>query len=267
MSSLQLFNYEHHEVRTILIDGEPWFVLNDLCKVLEIANPYNVVDRLDSEYLRKTEVLDGRGISRETNIVNESGMYEVVIRSNAPTAAMFRKWLVAEVLPAIRKTGSYGQVAPTGQELLALAVVEAQQLLAAKNQTIAVLEPKASAWDDLVSSAGSLSFRDAAKVISEEGGVTIGGNRLIQVLTDWRWVFRPPATPEEVEKGKQRSIRAYQTQIDAQTLTEKAKQYTDQATGVKMLSNNPQTRVTGKGLDRIRTRLLAEAETATKELF
>ena len=159
------------------------------------------------------------------------------------------------------------QALPTGPALLALAVVEAQQLLASKDQTIAVLEPKASAWDDLVSSAGSLSFRDAAKVISEESGITIGGNRLIQVLTDWRWVFRPPATPEEIEKGKQRSIRAYQTQIDAQTLTEKAKQYTDQATGVKMMSNNPQTRVTGKGLDRIRTRLLAEAETETKELF
>ena len=159
------------------------------------------------------------------------------------------------------------QALPTGPALLALAVVEAQQMIAAKDQHIAILEPKADAWDDLVSSSGSLSFRDAAKVISAEGGVTISGPKLTQILMDWKWAFRPPATPEEKEKGKVRSIRAYQTQIDAQTLTEKAKQYTDQATGVKMLSNNPQTRVTGKGLDRIRTRLLAEAETATKELF
>ena len=137
------------------------------------------------------------------------------------------------------------QAIPTGPELLALAVVEAQQMIAAKDQHIAVLEPKADAWDDLVSSAGSLSFRDAAKVISEEGGVTIGGNRLIQVLIDWKWAFRPVATPEEKARGKVRSIRAYQTQIDAQTLTEKAKQYTDQETGEKKLSNNPQTRITG----------------------
>ena len=157
------------------------------------------------------------------------------------------------------------QAIPTGPELLALAVVEAQQMIAAKDQHIAVLEPKADAWDDLVSSAGSLSFRDAAKVISEEGGVTIGGNRLIQVLIDWKWAFRPVATPEERARGKVRSIRAYQTQIDAQTLTEKAKQYTDQETGEKKLSNNPQTRITGKGLDRIRTRLLDEAPTTELE--
>ena len=123
---------------------------------------------------------------------------------------------------------------------------------------VAVLEPKASAWDDLCSSTGSLSFRDAAKVISEEGGVTIGGERLIKRLLEWNWCFRPAPTPDEKAKGKVRSIRAYQTQIDAETLTEKAKTYTDQKTGEKKLSNNPQTRITGKGLDRIRARLLKE---------
>lgn len=149
------------------------------------------------------------------------------------------------------------QAIPTGPELLALAVVEAQKVIAAKDTAIAELTPKADAWHDLCSSAGSLSFRDAAKVISEEGGVTIGGNRLIETLMDWGWCFRPPATPEEIAKGKTRSVRAMQTQIDRGTLTEKAKTYTDQVTGEKKLSNNPQTRVTGKGLDRIRTRLLS----------
>lgn len=153
------------------------------------------------------------------------------------------------------------QALPTGPELLALAVVEAQKVIAAKDTAIAELTPKADAWHDLCSSAGSLSFRDAAKVISEEGGVTIGGNRLIETLMDWGWCFRPPATPEEIAKGKTRSVRAMQTQIDRGTLTEKAKTYTDQVTGEKKLSNNPQTRVTGKGLDRIRTRLLSAVVT------
>lgn len=152
-------------------------------------------------------------------------------------------------------------VAPSGQDLLALAVIEAQRVLETQSQQIAELTPKADAWHDLCSSAGSLSFRDAAKVISEEGGVTIGGNRLIETLMDWGWCFRPPATPEEIAKGKTRSVRAMQTQIDRGTLTEKAKTYTDQVTGEKKLSNNPQTRVTGKGLDRIRTRLLSVAVT------
>lgn len=151
---------------------------------------------------------------------------------------------------------------PTGQDLLALAVVEAQRVLETQSQQIAELTPKADAWHDLVSSAGSLSFRDAAKVISEEGGVTIGGVRLIEKLMNWGWCFRPVATPEEKAKGKTRSIRAYQTQIDAKTLTEKAKTYTDQVTGEKKLSNNPQTRITGKGLDAIRARLLKELDDA-----
>lgn len=159
------------------------------------------------------------------------------------------------------------QALPTGPALLALAVVEAQQMIAAKDQHIAILEPKADAWDDLVSSSGSLSFRDAAKVISAEGRVTISGPKLTQILMDWKWAFRPPATPEEKEKGKVRSIRAYQTQIDAETLTEKAKTYTDQETGEKKLSNNPQTRITGKGLDRIRTRLIEASTEIPKELF
>lgn len=123
MSSLQLFSFGGHDVRTQLIDGEPWFVLNDLCRVLEISNAYNVVDRLDSEYLRKTEVLDGRGLSRETNVVNESGMYEVVIRSNSPVASTFRKWIVTKVLPQIRKTGSYST--PKSLEEMTLEVMGA----------------------------------------------------------------------------------------------------------------------------------------------
>jgi phage anti-repressor protein len=130
-------------------------------------------------------------------------------------------------------------------------------------ELVAALEPKADAWHDLVSSSGSLSFRDAAKVISEEGGVNISGPRLIDALTEWRWVFRPPSTPEERDKGKVRSIRAYQTQIDAGTLTEKAKTYTDQVTGEKKLSNNPQTRVTGRGLDAIRARLINQPKEIT----
>lgn len=257
MSSLQLFNYEHHEVRTILIDGEPWFVLNDLCKVLEIGNPRMVADRLDAEYVSKTDALDGRGISRETNIVNESGMYEVVIRSNAPTAAMFRKWLVAEVLPTIRKTGSYGQVAPTGSELMALAVIEAQSVIASKNQTIAVLEPKAASWDSIVSSAGSWSYNDAAKVLCEEGEIKIGEKRLVNLLIDWGHLYR----------DSKKRPHVYQRDLEKGWFTVKARTYKDMDTGETKESSAPQVRITGKGLDMIRTRLLPEVTPTTKELF
>src|SRR5699024_875622 len=115
------------------------------------------------------------------------------------------------------------QALPTGPELLALAVVEAQKVIAAKDTAIAELTPKADAWHDLVSSAGSVAVRHAGKGIREEGGVTTGGGRLLEKLMAWGWCFRPVATPKEKAKGKTRSVRAYQTQIDAKTLTEKAK--------------------------------------------
>ncbi|MGP5020109.1 BRO-N domain-containing protein, partial [Glutamicibacter arilaitensis] len=92
-NSLQLFEYSGHEVRTLSIEGEPWFVLNDLCKVLEVGNPSMVAERIDPVTLSKTEVQNSRGQMRETTIVNESGMYEVVIRANGELARIFRRWL------------------------------------------------------------------------------------------------------------------------------------------------------------------------------
>lgn len=165
MSSLQLFNYEHHEVRTIQIDGEPWFVLNDLCKVLEIGNARMVVDRLDPEYVSKTDALDGRGISRETNIVNESGMYEVVIRSNAAVAKMFRKWIIEEVLPTIRKTGSF-VARPKTLEEQALEIMGALQArVADQAKELEIARPLAEHTKQLRGSSGLETIGDVANRI------------------------------------------------------------------------------------------------------
>lgn len=260
MTDLIPFDFDGQAVRVVTIDGEPWFVLADLCKILGISAVGRVAARL-YEGVRQTHTLPTAGGPQSMVVVSEPGMWEVVLRSDAPNARPVQRWVTGDVLPAIRRTGSYGTApALAGKELLAHAVIEAHAMIEAKDQRIAELEPKADAWQDLVSSAGSLSFRDAAKVISEEGGVNISGPRLTEALMEWRWTFRPPATPEEKARGKVRSIRAYQTQIDAGTLTEKAKPYTDSVTGEKKLSNNPQTRVTGRGLDAIRARLLTTKE-------
>lgn len=160
--SLQLFEYSGHQVRTVLIENEPYFVLNDICSALGISNPYNVAERIDQESLRKAEVLDGRGLQRETNVVDESGMYEVVIRSNGDVAKPFRRWITKEVLPSIRKTGGYGEMAPKGEKLLALAVVEAQQVLEAKDEQIAELKPKADYSDMISKSEGLRTINDLA---------------------------------------------------------------------------------------------------------
>lgn len=105
--TMQTFNYDNNQVRTVLQDGEPWFVLKDVCKVLNLSTPKRVAERLDNDEVSLTHLIDAIGRSQKTTIINESGLYGVILRSDKPQAKPFRRWVTHEVLPAIRKTGSY----------------------------------------------------------------------------------------------------------------------------------------------------------------
>lgn len=106
---MDLFKYQDTTVRTIADeDGQPWFVLADLCKVLDLKQPHRVAARLDDDQKGRHQVTTLGGPQTVTT-VNESGMYDVVLRSEKPEARPFRRWVTSEVLPTIRKTGSYGQ--------------------------------------------------------------------------------------------------------------------------------------------------------------
>lgn len=113
MNTLTPFVYADQPVRVVTIDGEPWFVLADLARVLEITAPARLASRLD-EGVRLTHTLETAGGKQQMTIVSEPGMYEVVIRSDKPEAVAFRRWITAEVLPSIRKHGSYGTPQLTG---------------------------------------------------------------------------------------------------------------------------------------------------------
>lgn len=116
MNELQIFNYNGNEVRTVQIGGEPWWVLKDVCVVLDLKNPTMIADRLDTDEVTKFNL---GGLSGETNIINESGLYNVILRSDKPQAKPFRKWVTNEVLPSIRKTGGY-QLPQMSKELRAI---------------------------------------------------------------------------------------------------------------------------------------------------
>lgn len=107
MNELQVFNYESNEVRTVMRNGEPWFCLVDVCRVLDLSSPHKVAERLDRDELTGIKVRSG-GQTREMTFINESGLYNVILRSDKPEAKPFRKWVTGTVLPSIRKTGSYG---------------------------------------------------------------------------------------------------------------------------------------------------------------
>lgn len=116
---LQIFsNSEFGEIRTAVVNDEPMFCLIDICKALEIKNATDVAKRLDGDELTRLNLGSRAG---ETNFITESGLYAVILRSDKPNAKKFRKWVTSEILPSIRKTGSYGMPKTTGGQIQLLA--------------------------------------------------------------------------------------------------------------------------------------------------
>lgn len=162
MTALQQFVYAGHDVRTVDMDGEPWFVLTDLCAVLGLRNATMISQRIDVDGLSQAEVIDAMGRKQTATIVNEAGMYEVVIRSNKPEAVKFRRWITGEVLPVLRKTGTYS-AASTHQ--LPQSFAEALRQLADTCEQLESIAPKVEAYDALIDAEGLYSMQAAAKAL------------------------------------------------------------------------------------------------------
>jgi len=124
MSELIAFQFREtgQAVRTVMVDGEPWFVAADVCAALGIGNPRQAVSHLDGDEVRQVPVTttDGSGRTLPTNVINEPGLYSLILRSRKPEAKAFKRWITHEVLPAIRKTGGYISPAATDEQLAAI---------------------------------------------------------------------------------------------------------------------------------------------------
>ncbi len=155
MNELQVFNYESNEVRTVMIDGEPWFVLKDVCQVLGISKYRDVASRLDDDE-RGLFKMDTLGGLQEMTIINESGLYSVILRSDKPEAKPFRKWVTSKVLPSIRKTGEYS-TSKTIQDTTKASLAEARLLNSqARERNSRVKE--ASMWLEIAKVASVPSY-------------------------------------------------------------------------------------------------------------
>ena len=205
--SLIPFEYGGQQVRVIDRDGEPWFVLADLCRVLEIANPSNVAARLDLEMVNTLRLAEGIRGNPNVTIVSEPGMYEVVIRSDKPEAAAFRRWVTSEVLPSIRKTGSFA-VPESREQLLARAVIEAQAAIAEQTETIRVLTPKANYVDVFVADGDLRLLRNVAKSIG------VGEERLRNALIEHQWIYAEDATRWSEKKQRKEKVYRYSPMAD-----------------------------------------------------
>lgn len=194
MNKVTIFKYEENKlVRTMNIGGEPWFVLKDVCDVLGLSTPARVAERLDSDEVSQAHLIDSVGRSQEMTIISESGLYNVILRSDKPEAKPFRKWVTAVVLPSIRKNGGYiaGQEELSPQELMAKALLVAQKTLTDRDARIKeltaqnqIMQPKAEYFDELVARNLLTNFRETAKELGIKEKDFIGW------LLDHKYVYR-----------------------------------------------------------------------------
>lgn len=191
-NEIQVWNYESSEIRTVQINGEPWFVLSDVCKVLELSTPARVAERLEKDEVSQTHTIDRMGREQKTTIINESGLYTVILRSDKPQAKPFRKWVTSEVLPSIRKHGAYMtdqalEKALTNPDfLIELATqLKAEQeqrrrletTVAAQSKQMEQDKPKVLFADSVAASSSSILIGELAKLI-KQNGVDMGQRRL-----------------------------------------------------------------------------------------
>ena len=173
MNDMQIFNYNGNEVRTVEKDGEPWWVLKDVCSILSISNTADVYNRLDSDEkgIGQIDTLGGR---QKINIINESGLYNVILRSDKPEAKPFRKWVTSEVLPSIRRHGVYAvdEVLNNPDMLIAALTelkaerakrAELEMENAIQRQQLIELNPKATYYDLVLQCKDLISTTEIAK--------------------------------------------------------------------------------------------------------
>lgn len=220
MNELKLFeNQEFGQVRVINQNGEPYFVLKDVCEVLGLTNASMIAGRLDDDEVTKFNL---GGLSGETNIVNESGLYSVILRSDKPQAKQFKKWITAEVIPSIRKHGAYMTADTIEKTLtdpdylirLATRLKEEMEGRAKAERQIEQDKPKVEFFDQVAESKDAIDLGTAAKVLN----MGIGRNRLFEVLRDKRILMNDNKPYQNyIDRGYFRVIEQKYTKPDGST--------------------------------------------------
>lgn len=201
MNEIQIFDYKGNKVRTVEKDGVTWWVLKDVCNVLEMKDNSagEVVKRLDKDEYDSIGVTDNLGREQNTYVINESGLYNVILRSDKEEAKPFRKWVTGEVLPSIRKHGAYMTpeklkeviLNPDTMIELCTALKDEQdknKALQAINSKLTVdnqiMQPKADYFDELVDRNLLTSFRDTAKELD------VKEKEFIKFLIEKKYIYK-----------------------------------------------------------------------------
>ena len=184
MNEIQLFTFKNEQVRTLLINNEPWFIGKDVAQILGYSNPRDALSKhVENEDKDSVAIRDSIGRMQKTPIINESGVYALIFGSKLPDAKKFKHWVTSEVLPKLRKTGSYSAKEMSSEELMAKALIEAKSIMERQNKEIIEMKPKALFADTVAASNSSILVGQEAKLISQSG-CKIGQNRFFAWLRE-----------------------------------------------------------------------------------
>lgn len=198
MNDITIFNHLGNNIRVMTDEqGEPLFVLKDICDALNLGNTSRVADRLDADDLTQSKVIDNRGVHQETFLVSEAGLYEVIIRSDKPEAKAFRRWVTSEVLPSIRKHGMYAtpttiedMIANPDMAIRLLTTLKEERAARAKAEAeVEAQRPVAALGKAIETAEGDLTPSAFGKILSKTIPA-MGPNKFCRWLLDNNFAFR-----------------------------------------------------------------------------
>ena len=190
MKDVQIFNYKQKEIRTVVIDDELWWYAKDICCVLDLSDTNKALLGLEDDEKCEHEEYSGSG--RKPSLVNEPGLYSLIIKSRKPEAKAFKRWITHEVIPTIRKYGAYMTQEKIEEVLadpdtiikLATELKRSRTEIAVRDQIIGELKPKADYVDMVLKSSGLMTISQ----IGKDYGMS--GQRLNQILKDKRIQYK-----------------------------------------------------------------------------
>ena len=249
MNELQIFvNKELGEIRALEINNEPWFVGKDVATILGYSNSSDALKKRVDEEDKGVAKCDTLGGKQNLTIINESGLYSLILSSKLPNAKKFKRWVTNEVLPSIRKHGAYMtedtiEKALTSPDFLIQLATKLKEEQEKSKQLEDKLEKNSKMLNQISASKNSLLVREVAKILSNHHGIVIGEKKLYQKLRDWGWIFK-----NSTEAKQEAIIHGY---LEVREGTRESSK------GVFTFHT---TRVTGKGQRKILEKLLEELE-------
>lgn len=222
MSNIEVFeNKEFGKVRTLEIDNEPWFVGKDVLIILGYSDlTHGILDHVDDDdrVNSKTQGLNDPELGQRGSwLINESGLYTLILSSKIPTAKKFKRWVTSEVLPSIRKYGSYSADIPKTLPECLIAYANEIKAHEETKKMLEIAQPKADFYDTVVSTESLLSMGDTAKLINKKG---VGRNNLYKILKA-RKILMADNIPYQqyIERGYFKVVESYYMAGDNKVIT------------------------------------------------